>query len=775
MSIDFAQLEEVDGTRWTWLFWPTTKAAASQCVLPFACLFTPLRPLPNMPPPLPYPPVTSREGTVLNPYCSVDINARMWVCPFTFQRNQLPPQYASIPDNQLPSELIPEYTVVEYRLNRPPAPPPAFLFVLDTTVPEKQFTVVKEYLLKALSLLPPGTTVGLITYGQHLQVHEIGFTEGFRSYILRGNKSYDAASLQPLLGLGGASAAAGAGASAAAKQRADATAAGAHSKLAPPDRFLQPIQECEYMMATLLEGLQRDAWPVPAEERPKRCTGAALAAAAALLECTYRGYGAHICLLQGGPCTEGPGTIVGPKLDEELRSHIDIEKDNAPHLKKALKHYDEVATRLVNAGHALSVFGCSLDQVGFYEMKACVDRTGGVFVMAESFEHDMFKRSFEKFFECDENGHLKRHFLATLEVDCSREFKIAGVIGPSASLEKKGPSVSTDTEIGIGGTCAWRIGSISPDTSLSVFFDVVNQQSNGIPENHYRYIQFRTTYQHSSGEFRMRVATHAGRWCDGNDLVTLAAGFDQEAAAVTMARLAAFRTENEEAFDILRWLDRLLIRLCARFGDYQKERPETFRLGPSMSFYPQFMYHLRRSALLQTFNTSPDESAFFRSHLCRVSTADGMLMIQPSLIQYSLESAPTPVLLDVASVRPDVVLFLDAFFYIVIFYGDTVAQWRKAGYHLQPNYRNLAELLEIPRRDAAACIAARFPYPRWVESDQYGSQARFLLAKLNPSATHTSGNVDVLSGSAAAEFIYTDDVSMEIFLEHLRRATVATT
>ncbi|KAK4530862.1 hypothetical protein CCYA_CCYA06G1719 [Cyanidiococcus yangmingshanensis] len=772
MSIDFSQLEEVDGTRWTWLFWPTTKATASQCVLPFACLFTPLRTLPNLPPPLPYPPIISREGTVLNPYCSVDLQARMWVCPFTFQRNQLPPHYANIPENQLPAELIPEYTVVEYRLNRPVAPPPAFLFVLDTTITENQFATVKEYLLKSLTLLPNGAAVGLITFGQHVQVHEIGFTEACRSYVLRGNKSYDAASLQSLLGLGGGMASSG-GATAA-KQRPGAVAsAAAFPPLASANRFLQPISECEFMMTSLLESLERDSWPIAAGERPKRCTGAALAAAAALLECTYGGYGAHICLLLGGPCTEGPGTIVGPKLDEELRSHIDIEKDNVPHLKKALKHYDELATRLVNAGHALSAFGCSLDQVGFYEMKSCVDRTGGVFVMAESFEHDMFKRSFEKFFECDENGHLKRHFLATLEIECSREFKVAGVIGPSASLEKKGPSVSTDTEIGIGGTCAWRIGSITPDTSLSVFFDIVNQQTNPIPENHYRYVQFRTVYQHSSGEFRMRVATHAGRWCDGNDLVTLAAGFDQETAAVTMARLAVYRTENEEAFDILRWLDRLLIRLCARFGDYQKERPETFRLGPSMSFYPQFMYHLRRSALLQTFNTSPDESAFFRSHLCRVNTADALLMIQPSLIQYSLENPPTPVLLDVASVRPDAVLFLDAFFYVVIFYGDTVAQWRKAGYHLQPNFRNLAELLEAPRRDAAACIAMRFPYPRWVESDQHGSQARFLLAKLNPSATHASGNIDVLSGSTASEFIYTDDVSMEVFLEHLRRASVA--
>lgn len=39
-------------------------------------------------------------------------------------------------------------------------------------------------------------------------------------------------------------------------------------------------------------------------------------------------------------------------------------------------------------------------------------------------------------------------------------------------------------------------------------------------------------------------------------------GFDQEAAAVFMARLASFKMEAEEDFDATRWLDRALIRLA---------------------------------------------------------------------------------------------------------------------------------------------------------------------------------------------------------------------
>jgi protein transport protein SEC23 len=38
-------------------------------------------------------------------------------------------------------------------------------------------------------------------------------------------------------------------------------------------------------------------------------------------------------------------------------------------------------------------------------------------------------------------------------------------------------------------------------------------------------------------------------------------GFDQEGAAVLMARIAVYRLVHDEGADVLRWLDRMLIRL----------------------------------------------------------------------------------------------------------------------------------------------------------------------------------------------------------------------
>ena len=77
-------------------------------------------------------------------------------------------------------------------------------------------------------------------------------------------------------------------------------------------------------------------------------------------------------------------------------------------------------------------------------------------------------------------------------------------------------------------------------------------------------------------------------WADAQtNIQNISAGFDQEAAAAFMARIAVYRAENEEGPDVLRWLDRMLIRLCQKFGDYHKDDPNSFRFAENFSLYPQ--------------------------------------------------------------------------------------------------------------------------------------------------------------------------------------------
>lgn len=142
-------------------------------------------------------------------------------------------------------------------------------------------------------------------------------------------------------------------------------------------------------------------------------------------------------------------------------------------------------------------------------------------------------------------------------------------------------------------------------------------------------------------------------------------------------------------------------------------------------------------------------------------------MIQPTLVAYALDQPPAPVLLDSVSIKSDVVLLLDTFFHILIWHGSTIAEWCKARYQDQEGYENLKALLEAPQADAQDLLVDRLPIPRYIVVDQGGSQARFLLSKLNPSTTH----VNLYGGGPAAggQTIFTDDVSLQVFMEHLKR------
>ncbi|KAJ7532971.1 hypothetical protein O6H91_13G027400 [Diphasiastrum complanatum] len=765
---EFAEMEAVDGVRMPWNVWPSSRVEASKCVVPLAAVITPLRALDPSMSPLPYgPPRCKTCRSVLNPFCRVDFAARLWICPFCFQRNHFPPHYASISESNLPAELFPQYTTLEYVLPGEIAQPPVFMFVLDTCLPEEELGFLKTALTQAIVLLPEKALVGLITYGTHVHVHELGFGLCPKSYVFRGSKEVTKEQILDQLGL------AGRGAGPQRGVQSVGVKAGVWDGLSGSSisRFLLPASDCEFTVTTLLDELQRDAFPIASDERPARSTGTALTVAAGLLGACLPGTGARILAFVGGPCTEGSGTIVAKELSETIRSHKDLAKDAAPKFTKAVKFYDGLAKQLANQGHVLDLFACALDQVGVAEMKVAVERSGGLVVLAESFGHSVFKDSFKRIFQSGDSA-LGLSFSGIFEVSCSKDVRILGTIGPCASLEKKGPACG-DTVVGEGNTTAWKMCGIDRNTSLAVFFEVASsvQQTGaaGVPIGQQFFLQFLTGYQHADGQMMLRATTVTRRWVDGTtNPEELLAGFDQEAAAVIMARLASFKMENEDEFDATRWLDRSLIRLCSKFGDYRKEDPSSFNFSPKLAIYPQFMFNLRRSQFVQVFNNSPDETAYFRMVLNRENVTNSLVMIQPSLISYSINAPPEPALLDVAAIAVDRILLLDAYFSVVIFHGMTIAQWRAAGYHNQPEYEAFAQLLQAPRDDVQAIIKERFPVPRLVDCDQHKSQARFLLAKLNPSATYNSAAGPPPGG----DIIFTDDVSLQVFMEHLQKLAV---
>uniref|UniRef100_A0A2K6RK95 Protein transport protein SEC23 n=1 Tax=Rhinopithecus roxellana TaxID=61622 RepID=A0A2K6RK95_RHIRO len=714
------QNEERDGVRFSWNVWPSSRLEATRMVVPVAALFTPLKERPDLPP-IQYEPVLCSRTTcraVLNPLCQVDYRAKLWACNFCYQRNQFPPSYAGISELNQPAELLPQFSSIEYVVLRGPQMPLIFLYVVDTCMEDEDLQALKESMQMSLSLLPPTALVGLITFGRMVQVHELGCEGISKSYVFRGTKDLSAKQLQEMLGLS--------------KVPVTQATRGPQVQQPPPsNRFLQPVQKIDMNLTDLLGELQRDPWPVPQGKRPLRSSGVALSIAVGLLEV-------------GKMIPRFLGAVSGKERKKYISQYY-----------RKWYHFEALANRAATTGHVIDIYACALDQTGLLEMKCCPNLTGGYMVMGDSFNTSLFKQTFQRVFTKDMHGQFKMGFGGTLEIKTSREIKISGAIGPCVSLNSKGPCVS-ENEIGTGGTCQWKICGLSPTTTLAIYFEVVNQHNAPIPQGGRGAIQFVTQYQHSSGQRRIRVTTIARNWADAQTQIqNIAASFDQEAAAILMARLAIYRAETEEGPDVLRWLDRQLIRLCQKFGEYHKDDPSSFRFSETFSLYPQFMFHLRRSSFLQVFNNSPDESSYYRHHFMRQDLTQSLIMIQPILYAYSFSGPPEPVLLDSSSILADRILLMDTFFQILIYHGETIAQWRKSGYQDMPEYENFRHLLQAPVDDAQEILHSRFPMPRYIDTEHGGSQARFLLSKVNPSQTH---NNMYAWGQESGAPILTDDV-----------------
>ena len=641
--------------------------------------------------------------------------------------------------------------------------PPVFLFVVDTCVHEDELGHLRDSLQQTLNILPEDSLVGLITFGTTVHVHELGFAECPKAYVFRGDRELTSAQVQDMLGVMPVRAGMG------------QPVAGPGMRQPAVGRFLLPVSECSFALEQVLDDLQRDPWPCAQEDRQQRCTGVAISVALGLLEGSVPRQGSRIMCFVAGPPTLGPGTVVERSKKQNIRSHTDLQKNQAPLHKPASEFFKTLSDRTVSGSIVIDLFACSLDQIGALEMRVLISRSGGLIVLADSFGQSVFRESLRRVFARhaspseEGQGTLHMGFSGSIEVQHSRDFKLCGSIGPVASMKKTGVGVS-DHEIGVGGTHTWFLGGVDPSVTLAFFFEVSAASPAPVPPQKRRFIQFLTTYQAANGRMRMRVTTVGGLWqADPADLQPVARGFDQEAAAVLMARLAVHRCGTEELADVMRWLDRALIKLCSKFASFRKEDPSSFRLPPEFSIFPQFMFHLRRSKFLQSFNSSPDEQAVYRHILCRENVSNSLIMLQPSLLSYSFHGPPQPALLDATSVRPDTILLLDTFFHVVVFHGETIAAWKAQGYQNQPEHANFRSLLEAPQSDAQLIMNNRFPVPRYIVCDQHKSEARFLLSLLNPSVTHHSD-----PGVASGQTMFTDDVSLRVFMEHLMKLAVQT-
>lgn len=67
--MNYEAIEERDAVRFSWNVWPSSRVDAGKLVVPIACMYTPLKERPDLPP-IAYEPVVCKApcNAVLNPY-----------------------------------------------------------------------------------------------------------------------------------------------------------------------------------------------------------------------------------------------------------------------------------------------------------------------------------------------------------------------------------------------------------------------------------------------------------------------------------------------------------------------------------------------------------------------------------------------------------------------------------------------------------------------------------------------------------------------------------
>lgn len=744
MIDDFYSLEARDGIRCSWNIWPNMKVSATQDLIPVSLIYSPLKTQVSRPL-VEYDPVLCRKcKSILNPLCQIDFPSKSWTCPICQISNFFPTHYKSyISQANLPIELLPQSTTIEYILTTNAIFPPVFIFIIDTCCSLEELSYQKSSLQQILNLLPLESIVGLIAYGKNAYIYNLANTNSYKSHVFRGDKLYDLQMIKDQLGLLGND---------------------YKEILYKARNFLMPIGECEFIANCIVQNIEKDQWPVPTGCRPLRCIGTALFLAITLLEIAYGKCGARVMLMAGGAASHGPGKIVGEKFVDVIRTQFDLKNSNAQYYKQAKEYYEKLAMRASYNGHTIDVFCCAVDQIGILEMRSLCEKTGGFLVLTDTFNSDVFRLSFRKVFDRDEAGALSMGFNANIILMTSQDAKISGAIGPGVSLKVWDSNVS-EIEVGMSKTNIWQIGHIDKYTAIGYYLDLNNTEPESTRP--WAYIQFQTKYQHSSGRIRLCVTTAKFPYTSTNNVSRILSGFDQETAAVIMARLAMHKSQSESSIDILRWLDRSLIRLVKKFCDYQKNLPNTFRLCKELSLYPQFMFHLRRSQFLQSFNISPDEKTHYHILLNRENVTNSLLMIQPALLQYSFDCPQAlPVVLDLSSLKKEVILLLDTFFNVLIWHGETITKWKKLGYQDQEGYEHFKTLLEMPREDAQIILNNRFPVPKLQETEVGKGPERFLKAKVNPSNLPSDNTIN------ERQNYLSEDVSFKAFMDSLIQYTI---
>ncbi|KAG0417293.1 Protein transport protein SEC23, partial [Dictyocoela roeselum] len=326
------------------------------------------------------------------------------------------------------------------------------------TFDEERHGLMAEGLRIIYDGLPDDARIAIVTFGTHVELLDL---DTANVYVFSGKKSYDKGVCELIeRGL----------------LRGKEEGSGQAAML----RFFKAKSENHEKILAFIDKLERDQFPVIDGKRPVRCTGAALSLAVSICEGLFSDTGLKIFLFTQGPCTFGPGCTASLNLKDDLRSTSDILSGSATYAKTASDFYATFAKKMGDLGYSIDILAATLYDIGLYEMKPIIDTTGGMVVMAQDFDREIFTTS------CRKLQNSQYGFNAKIRVNCSSSIIFKGTFG-------QGCPVGTN----------WRLNALYPSHTLAFLFESkASEPGTG-------YVQIVTQYQREDRKLITRITTFA--------------------------------------------------------------------------------------------------------------------------------------------------------------------------------------------------------------------------------------------------------------------------
>lgn len=543
MDLTFDETDELEGVRFNWNLFPSTRLDASQLAAPLGCLYTPLFKRPKDTIQIPEisknPIQCSTCGNYINPYIKFDRANMMWWCPFCEKRTFLPDKF-HIPNSgeEWPKELGQTNSTIEYRLPEsinetvPVDLPLVYMFIVDLYkhIDEKDdrtFENLIDSIVQVIDSIAVGSLIGLITFDTDVNVHNLQdhTLVVFRDELLSQKKNqykdiFETNTISKIL-----------------------DKLNLQNSPIQSDYTKSPLVEKHYLIKldsttkpAIVEYLKKLSPKFSTTYKPARSSGLAHYVSSILLSTnSYKYLSGKVIFFTTGPGTCFPGTILNTQLSEKIRSHNDIVELNAPNFLSSRKFYNtlsyiangqtiansetissSVSTKTTDydipSGSprwSIDLFAGSLDQVGIYEMKALSSNTMGNVYLFESFGSFQFKETLLKTID---NGSKLRNELI---VKTSNNLKLSRLIGDVGytlpSTYKSGQKLYNQHHEKISDTVTkfdcpiskkefsnrWSFNTLSDHDTLSLIFEMNTASSSSELSIHgptHVYIQFQLKY-----------------------------------------------------------------------------------------------------------------------------------------------------------------------------------------------------------------------------------------------------------------------------------------